>query len=50
MTNKKFADLNRYDADEPLNQFHMDVAASIQAVTEEVVLRIAKSLRQSLNT
>lgn len=51
MTNKKFADLFGEPvrhADEPLNQFHMDVAASIQAVTEEVVLRIAKSLRQEL--
>lgn len=29
-----------------LSQFHMDLAASIQAVTEEVVLRLARSLRE----
>ena len=48
MTNRKFADLfgrpvRRPDHD-PLEQFHMDVAASIQAVTEEVVLRLTRSL------
>jgi carbamoyltransferase len=31
-------------ADEPLEQRHMDLAASIQAVTEEVVLRITRKL------
>ena len=29
-----------------LTQFHMDLAASIQAVTEEIVIKIARSLRQ----
>jgi len=29
-----------------LSQFHMDLAASIQVVTEEIVLRLARSLRQ----
>jgi carbamoyltransferase len=29
-----------------LTQFHMDLAASIQVVTEEIVLRLARSLRQ----
>ncbi len=29
-----------------LTQFHMDLAASIQAVTEEIVLQLAKSLRE----
>ena len=29
-----------------LTQFHMDLAASIQIVTEEIVLRLARSLRQ----
>ncbi|MEZ5836491.1 MAG: carbamoyltransferase [Geminicoccaceae bacterium] len=33
-------------ADEPLTQRHMDLAASIQAVTEEVVLRLARSIRK----
>ncbi len=31
--------------DEPLTQRHMDLAASIQAVTDEVVLRLTRSLR-----
>jgi carbamoyltransferase len=31
-------------ADQPLEQRHMDLAASIQAVTEEVVLRLTRSL------
>lgn len=48
MTNDRFAALfgepvRRPDTD-PLTQFHMDVAASIQAVTEEVVLRLTRSL------
>ncbi len=29
-----------------LTQFHMDMAASIQVVTEEIVLKLARSLRQ----
>ena len=48
MTNDKFAQLfgqpvRKSDEDE-LEQFHMDIAASIQAVTEEVVLRLTRSL------
>jgi carbamoyltransferase len=31
-------------ADEPLEPFHMDVAASVQAVTDEIVLRLTRSL------
>ena len=31
-------------ADEPLTQRHMDLAASVQAVTEEAVLRLTRSL------
>jgi len=52
MTNKKFANLFGQpvrDADEPLTQFHMDVAASIQAVTEEIIIRLARSLREEFN-
>lgn len=50
MVNQKFIDLfgepvRAPDATE-LNQFHMDIAASIQAVTEEVVLTITRSLRK----
>ena len=48
MTNKKFAELFGEPVRDPskdkLTQFHMDIAASIQAVTEEVVLKISKSL------
>lgn len=48
MTNKKFSDLFGYPVRKPekdlLTQFHMDIAASIQAVLEEIFLRLAKSL------
>jgi carbamoyltransferase len=48
MVNKKFAKLfgepiRKPDTDK-LTQFHMDIAASIQAVTEEVVLTMTRSL------
>ena len=53
MTNKKFSDLFGEPVRDPkknkLTQFHMDVAASIQAVTEEIVLRITKSLSKDYN-
>ena len=48
MTNDKFAELFGEPVREPetdlLTQFHMDVAASIQAVTEEIVLRLTRTL------
>jgi carbamoyltransferase len=47
MTNRRFADLFGEPARDPkerLTTFHMDVAASIQAVTEEIVLRLTRSL------
>jgi len=48
MTNNKFSNLFGQPVRNPnkdkLTQFHMDIAASIQAATEEVVLRITKSL------
>lgn len=47
MTNKRFDTLFGQPArraDELLTQFHMDIAASIQAVTEEVMLRLTRSL------
>ncbi len=48
MTNDRFAELFgepvRKPESELLTQFHMDVAASVQAVTEEVVLRMTRSL------
>ncbi len=48
MTNERFDALFGQPARKPeelLTQFHMDVAASIQAVTEEVIQRLARSIR-----
>ena len=49
MTNSKFDSLfgeaPRNDKIEKIKQFHMDIAASIQKVTEEVMLKLAKYLR-----
>jgi carbamoyltransferase len=49
MTNEKFAALFGQPARVPerelLTQFHMDIAASIQAVTDEVVLGLARAAR-----
>ena len=47
MTNEKFARLFGIPVREPeqdLEQIHMDIAASIQVVLEEVILRITRSL------
>ena len=48
MTNDRFADLFgepvRNPESDRLTQFHMDVAASVQAVTEEIVLRMVRAL------
>jgi carbamoyltransferase len=47
MTNDRFARLFGQPArkgEDKLTQFHMDIAASIQKVTEEVVLRMTRSL------
>jgi carbamoyltransferase len=48
MTNKKFSNLFgepvRKPESDQLTQFHMDIAASVQAVTEEVVLKMTRSL------
>jgi carbamoyltransferase len=47
MTNNKFAKLFNMERREPekkLSQIHMDMAASIQAATEEIVLRITRFL------
>ena len=48
MTNKKFENLfgqkSRKKESDLLNQFHMDIASSIQAVTEEIVLRLTKDI------
>ena len=48
MTNDKFSKLFGEKVRDPekdlLTQFHMDIAASIQAVTEEIVLRLTASI------
>ncbi len=50
MTNEKFNDLfgqrPRDPSNEKITQFHMDIAASIQKVTEEVMIKLAKSVRK----
>jgi len=50
MTNKKFNDLfgslPRNPENEDISQFHMDIGASIQKVTEDIMLKIAKNLRK----
>ena len=44
MTNKKFNNLFGQNPRDPnkdqLTQFHMDIASSIQAVTEEIILKL----------
>ena len=49
MTNKRFHNLFKNlprDKNEKITQFHMDIAASIQFVTEEIVLKLVKALRK----
>lgn len=49
MTNSRFDQLfggPARKADEPLTQKHMDLAASIQKVLEEIILRLCRSLHQ----
>jgi len=50
MTNNKFNNLFgqkvRDSKKEELTQFHMDIAASIQKVTEDIMIKIVKSLRE----
>jgi len=53
MTNSKFEKVfgckRRKKETEKLKQFHMDVASSIQLVTEEIVIKIAKSIKKEFN-
>ena len=50
MTNEKFYNLFGQKPRDPqiekITQFHMDVAASIQKVTEEIMLNLARSIRK----
>jgi carbamoyltransferase len=52
MTNNKFAkifNIKRREPENKLLQIHMDIAASIQAVTEEIVLKITRFLSKEFN-
>ena len=53
MINKKFSKLFDYPIRDPkkdnLTQFHMDIAASIQLVIEEIVLKITRSIAKEYN-
>ena len=53
MTNNKFHNLfgkkPRNSKQDKITQFHMDIAASIQKVTEDIMLSLASSLRQEFN-
>ena len=42
---KLFGQKPRNPKDEMLTQFHMDIASSIQKVTEEIMIKLAKSIR-----
>ena len=53
MTNEKFDNLfgqkvrnNKY---EKLTQFHMDIASSIQKVTEDIMIKLTRSLKEEFN-
>tara|TARA_B100001057_G_scaffold297092_1_gene297369 strand:+ start:1044 stop:2885 length:1842 start_codon:yes stop_codon:yes gene_type:complete len=54
MTNSKFANLFKKPPRKPetelLTQFHMDIAASIQKVTEEIVIKISKNISEEYKT
>ena len=53
MTNKKFDKLfgrkPREPKNEKLTQFHMDIAASIQQITENIMIKLTTSLRKEFN-
>jgi len=52
MTNNKFNKLFNKEARKPetkIQKFHMDIAASIQKVTEKIILRALKSLKKEFN-
>jgi len=50
MTNNKFNNMfghkPRDPKNEKINQFHMDLAASIQKVTEDIMIKLTKSIRK----
>ena len=44
--NKLFDAKPRNPTNEKINQFHMDIAASIQSVTEEIILKISENVQK----
>jgi carbamoyltransferase len=54
MTNEKFNNLfgqkPRNPKNEKITQFYMDIAASIQKVTEQIMINLAKSIREEYGT
>ena len=53
MTNKKFDNLFNHSPRKPesqIKQFHMDLASSIQVVTEEIMIKILKNLKQEFSS
>ena len=53
MTNSKFDDLFKFPRRNPNNEkltnFHMDVASSIQSVTEDILIKLVSSLKKKYN-
>tara|TARA_Y100001970_G_scaffold283604_1_gene399180 strand:- start:3041 stop:4879 length:1839 start_codon:yes stop_codon:yes gene_type:complete len=52
MTNSKFNKLfsaSPRNKETEINSFHMDIAASIQSVTEEIIVKIAKHIKKTTN-
>ena len=53
MTNEKFNELfghkPRNPQNEKITQFHMDIASSIQKVTEEIMVKLARAIRNEYN-
>ena len=53
MTNKKFDNLFNHspeNTESQIKQFHMDLASSIQVVTEEIMIKILKNLKQEFSS
>ena len=53
MTNEKFSKLFGQpvrNSEDLLTQFHMDIAASVQLVTEEIILKIIRSLAKNMTS
>ncbi len=47
--NKLFGQKPRDPQNDKITQFHMDIAASIQKITEEIMVKLAKSVRRQYN-